>query len=265
MSNFNHFNGEAVFHNLAAKFVMRGEETYIIKDKKYVVKKGEYIIANNNTLAEVSIKKKALGLCVDISNRIVLEAINHHFKNKDFEEFVLSDKFLINTYNIKNTVLGSNLNQIACALSKRQQQDSFFNTELFYHLAESIILDQSKIFKQYSQLNFRKLFINQENFRALWQAKIYIEEHYMQNLKIKDLLPLACMSEYAFIRLFKTSFGLSPHQYLIQMRLKQAKRLLMQGELVQDVAIMVGFADMPSFSKSFKQHFKIPPSQLLSK
>jgi AraC-like DNA-binding protein len=62
--------------------------------------------------------------------------------------------------------------------------------------------------------------------------------------------------------LFKTTFGISPYQYVVQKRLVYARNCLQNGMIISDVAIKTGFADTPSFSKAFKKFFGIAPTKL---
>ena len=68
-------------------------------------------------------------------------------------------------------------------------------------------------------------------------------------------------TEYHFYRLFKSVFGISPHQKLVQNRLHFACNLLRSRKAtVTEAALSGGFPDVYSFSKSFKKHFGFSPS-----
>lgn len=260
-STFDKFEGETVFNHVAAKFVASGKETYFIKNKKFVVKKGEYIIGNNDVLSEVLIAEKTIGVCVDISNEVINEVAEHFFLNDDFKDFMCTDGFLINKYNIKNSLLGLKLNHLSDNLMRRNQLDDLLNSELFYSIGEAIVLDQSQIFEHYSKLNFRKIEVNDTNFLNLLNAKHLIDDCFLQALNIENLTDAANMSKFAFLRLFKTAFGISPYQYLLNKRLNYAKSLLEKGDPIHQIAFNIGYADTPTFSKAFKQNFGISPSK----
>ena len=92
----------------------------------------------------------------------------------------------------------------------------------------------------------------------------YINEHLHQDLKLVDLAAIAQMSPYHFLRLFKQSIGVTPHQYILQRRIEKAKCLLQQGELsIADVAASVGFCDQSHFTRYFKRIVGVTPKQLL--
>jgi len=262
ISEFEKYAGETNFSNVAAKFVVSGKESYVINHKKFQVKQGEYIIGNNNQLSEVSICENTVGLCIDISNQIISEILESVFENPDLKEFILTDKFLINKYNSENTSLGHKLNKMSASILT-QKNNCLLCNELFYSVGENIIHDQALIFEQLSKLNYKKQVVNEEVYRSLLNAKHYIDDSFLNSMNLDDLVHVAHMSKYSFIRLFKITFGVTPYHYILTKRLIYAKTQLMKGEKVFDVAIKAGFADTPSFSKAFKQHFGVSPSDFL--
>lgn len=260
-SELDAFNDLTTFKNVAAKFVLSGKETYYIKNKKFEVKSGEYIIGNNNQLSEVLITEKTLGLCVDISNELISEVLESMFENPDFAEFLLSDHFLVNKYNSSNTTLGYRLRELSKNLLSNHG-NPILNTELFYSIGENVVIDQAIIFEQISKLNYKNQFAGEDVFRNLLKAKDFIDDCFLEVLDLEQITQIAFMSKYAFIRLFKLTFGTTPYHYLIQKRLLFARDQIINGTLIADVALQTHFADTPSFSKAFKSHFGYPPSRL---
>ena len=81
-------------------------------------------------------------------------------------------------------------------------------------------------------------------------------------INIKDLAELCALSQTYFRRLFKKVYGLSPVQYLIDLRLDFASHLLQSGlYTVSETATRSGFADTKYFSRIFKSRFSISPKQ----
>ena len=70
------------------------------------------------------------------------------------------------------------------------------------------------------------------------------------------------MSSWHFIRSFKTITGISPHQYVLQQRIKKAQYLLQQNQIsISEIAATVGFCDQSHFTKYFKRIVGITPRQ----
>lgn len=101
----------------------------------------------------------------------------------------------------------------------------------------------------------------------LSRAIEHIKEHYgSRELSIKELAALSFMSEKNFRRLFAEAYGTSPFSYLQRFRVARAKVLLSDTEKsISDIAIFCGFADLYSFSHSFKKHTGISPREYREK
>ena len=65
-----------------------------------------------------------------------------------------------------------------------------------------------------------------------------------------------------FFRRFREIMGISPIEYRDNIRLEEAKRMILQGSSVKETAEAMGFPDMFTFSKKFKKHFQVSPSKI---
>ena len=100
---------------------------------------------------------------------------------------------------------------------------------------------------------------------SLVRAIEFIESHLFERLEISDLVATARTSQATLFRLFKRDLKVSPIEYVRNRRLDEARTLLKSKDYqVSDVALLVGYEDLSSFSKAFKVRFGIPPSQELS-
>jgi AraC family transcriptional regulator len=265
-SNFMKLETDCPFAGLGVKYVAYGEEIYYANDKKYRVNAGEYIIGNEFTKSHVQIDHKEMvqGLCIDISSEIISEVAEFHDVNgSELKEFLLSDQFFVNRYNVKNTSLGYTLNEINQKIKSGTFTNDLQQNELFYSLAESIITDQRFVFDHLSKLDFKRNVTNEEVFRAVFQAKSLIDEYITENLSLEKIAYQIGISKYHFIRIFKSVFGISPYQYQKRKRLELAKLDLMGGSEILTTAIRYGFPDAQTFTKAFKQQFGQTPGAII--
>lgn len=90
----------------------------------------------------------------------------------------------------------------------------------------------------------------------------YIEAHLDQPITLGELALRCNLSEYHFARMFRASFGLPPHQYLLARRLQRACQLLRLGALpLGEVALLCGFASASHFSNRFRQALGATPGE----
>lgn len=96
------------------------------------------------------------------------------------------------------------------------------------------------------------------------QAIHFIQNHIDQPLDVQILAREANMSTSSFHQYFKVVTGLAPVQYIKNLRLHLAKRLLLQGGYsVSEAAFKVGYSSASQFSREYKRLFQMSPSKSL--
>ena len=95
--------------------------------------------------------------------------------------------------------------------------------------------------------------------RAMKRVCEFIRMNYSQDLSLKQLSRVACLSPYYFQRLFLENIGVSPHDYLVQVRIRKARELLSEGHSIAGVAFETGFVDQSHFTSCFKGSTGITP------
>jgi AraC-like DNA-binding protein len=82
------------------------------------------------------------------------------------------------------------------------------------------------------------------------------------NVTLDELAEVAGLSKYHFLRQFSQVVGMTPGAYLRTLRLCHAARKLRTTNMpILEVALSVGFADHPSFSRAFARHMGMTPSE----
>jgi PAS domain S-box-containing protein len=91
----------------------------------------------------------------------------------------------------------------------------------------------------------------------------YIRQNYQQDISIEDLAKLSFLSVSALERRFKKYLSKTPKQILNEIRLENARRMLIEtSQPIMEIAHQCGFAEHSYFTKQFKALFGILPSQL---
>jgi AraC-like DNA-binding protein len=91
-------------------------------------------------------------------------------------------------------------------------------------------------------------------------ARSYINFHYTERITLDDLSHALSVNKYYLQKLFKRHMGISPNEYIIQMRLTRAKQLLRTTRLpVSQVSMDVGISNIGHFINLFKSHEGITP------
>jgi len=93
-----------------------------------------------------------------------------------------------------------------------------------------------------------------------------IHSEYMQGVTVQEIADRLNLERTYFSHLFKEKMGMSPKKYLLSYRMELAADLIANhGQSVSTTAVSVGYNDIYIFSKMFKQHFGVAPSQYKSK
>ena len=94
------------------------------------------------------------------------------------------------------------------------------------------------------------------------RVKNHIATNYMQDISLKELSDLVCMSEDSFSRFFKNKTGRTPNRYLIDYRLGIAARLLLTTKLsVAEIGYSCGFNTLSHFNRLFRESKGCTPSE----
>ena len=89
----------------------------------------------------------------------------------------------------------------------------------------------------------------------------YISDNYNQPITLEDVSDVACMTTNSFCRFFKKMTNKSFIQFLNEIRIRNATRLLIQDQLpVSEVCYTVGYNSITNFNKQFKQITGITPN-----
>lgn len=101
----------------------------------------------------------------------------------------------------------------------------------------------------------------EEGHAALARAADHITRHCTSDLKVEEVAASVGLSSSYLIRAFKARYGLTPHAYLINQRIRVGQQGLRQGQAIVDVALDAGFADQAHFQRVFKAHVAATPGQ----
>jgi len=96
--------------------------------------------------------------------------------------------------------------------------------------------------------------------RRVAEVVKYLEANAVQSLRLEDLAQMAGLSRYHFLRAFKTVTGVTPHQWVLRTRLRDAaQKLATCRSPVTEIALDAGFADLSNFIRSFRAEYGVSP------
>lgn len=123
---------------------------------------------------------------------------------------------------------------------------------------ETFLLLLSSLLEDYARLSPRASAVPTP---AVHAAEDYLRANYTRNVTLHDLALLTGRSPYQLIRSFSRQTGLTPHSYLLSLRVTAARELLERGLPPAQAALEAGFSDQSHLNRHFKRRFGLTPSQ----
>jgi AraC-like DNA-binding protein len=123
-------------------------------------------------------------------------------------------------------------------------------TQLFTCLA--------RVFRQHAHAKAATHTGNEPGHVARMQE--YLRANAQRNVRLQELAEITGFSKAYTIRSFRRLVGMPPYEWLLQLRIEKAKRLLQSGRPVSEVAASLGFADQSHFHRRFKRITGMTPA-----
>lgn len=95
----------------------------------------------------------------------------------------------------------------------------------------------------------------------LQRAAELMQDDSASPLSLSQLSAVAGLTPSHFVRAFSHHYGMTPHAYLLDRRIRHARSLLRQGQPLAEVALASGFADQAHFQRQFKRRVAATPGQ----
>lgn len=162
--------------------------------------------------------------------------------------------------------LSACLQQLAHFLRQSEAPLRLLGPDIFYTVAAQVLATQRDVFQQIQRLHACQRSTREELYRRMVLAQDFMQDHWQENLSVAQVARQACLSPFHFHRRFREAFGQSPGEWFRAIKLEKARALLASGRLtVTQVALSCGFADVFSFSKTYKRVYGVSPSGLVKR
>jgi AraC-like DNA-binding protein len=156
-------------------------------------------------------------------------------------------------------IVGQTLNEVSEIMLQLPYQKSFDRLNNFFRLMDIIGSSKSNI-SLASEEYLRKRFTPGNRRIALLHE--FLMNHYREEIDLKKLADLVHMAEGSLCRFFKMNVGTSIFEYLNQIKVEFACKLLMDPDMgVFDVCLDSGFNNLSHFNKQFRKITGVTPSE----
>lgn len=247
MSVFHYHNTYEIY------YLLEGQRYYFIKDRTYLVKKGDIILINK----------------YDIHRTLYASSNEHERILIKFKEDYLAkiNKNIVSEYNIFESlqngpnVLRLSINQqsfIENILSKLlSEYNSNFKESILY--TQTLLLELLINLNRYSSKAGNLTYPNPLHKKVSEIVK-FINENYYLDLSIELLAEKFSISTSYISKIFKEVTDTTIIQYVNNIRIKEAQKLLRNSTMnVTEISLEVGFNNLTHFGRVFKQKTNLSP------
>lgn len=230
-NNTKHYK-EHIHESFSIGINLEDKSIYTNKNKRYDLDVGMIAIVNANTIHSCNPVLKTPNLyymmyldekwCYGIQKSICKEGDRF----KAFPKDILQDKELYEKFKKLCETIFDDINYF----EKENELINFF-TELFSpYLDESTFTIDDPIFDK---------------------IVLHLKENYKENISLGELSKKFNLNSFYIIRLFKSQINMTPHAYLLNLKINRAKEFLKEGYSIVDTALECGFTDQSHFHRNF--------------
>ncbi len=227
-------------------YILRGKSKFQCNRKKVTADKGSLVVINSYELHEGK------------SETNDMDAIVMIFEMNAFSQELAGHNIIFQTLIEADETIQRLMLAIYQETQERQTAYKLIAKGMMYELITYLIRN----YAVESLTNSERIRRNR-NLERLNTVLVYISEHYSESISNQELADLIHLSEDRFNHVFKESIGISPLNYINEMRLKKAMSLLKKKEFsVTEVALSVGFQDFNHFGRLFRRYYQCTPSEV---
>ncbi|KZN49848.1 helix-turn-helix domain-containing protein [Pseudoalteromonas luteoviolacea] len=241
--------------------IFKGQSSLICAGKTLSLKAGDTLLMKADNFINRWLDSPQGNAVEFVGVRLTQSLIQSIYKNS------LPERFVGTHLNLKSSESGS-----AAVISNHKLLTGYF-TLLKQYIAQPDDMTDSLIALKVQELIeliiqadsssqvtplLSELFLpNQPKLQQVVQAHLY------SPLKVDEMAFLCHMSTSTFNRKFKQVYGTSANKYLVLKRLEKAEQQInTTNKRITDIALECGFEELSYFSRAFKQHFNITPTEL---
>lgn len=222
------------------QYVTKGEVHFELRGQRFTARENEFVLLDchepNHYWAEIPSQVKWFHFNGDATNPIM----EYIYKMNGNGHFFGRKAHTINRY----------VDDIMKTMKSEGENEIFFSQNIYHILCEAAIPSIDATLS------------SRDNMAVINKAIRFMQENFHQQIMIADIAEYVNFSLFHFTRLFKKIMLISPHLYLLNMRLTYAKKLLCETtDSIEDIAKKSGFQSSSYFIRAFKKATNLTPNK----
>lgn len=249
------------FNDLVVTSMLRGKKVmHLFEDPSFEYLPGETVIVPSNAEMKIDFPEatkdnptQCIALAID--NNIITNTLD--FLNEKYPKEGKSNLWKLdheNYFFYNNVELAGTINKlIKECMGNSLTKDAIADLTLQELIIRIIQTQTSKRFESERYIDSNS---------PITPAIAFIKNNIRETIQLKELSDKACMSPTSFYRYFKRELGMSPIEFILNEKIKYAKKLLSNPNInVSEVSYASGFEDANYFIRLFKKYEGVTPKQ----
>ncbi|MCF2679413.1 helix-turn-helix transcriptional regulator [Faecalicatena contorta] len=239
-------------------WIVSGEMEYHVNDRQYILKEGEGLFGNSNTLHSGYMKdgKECTYLSVTFHPRFLYGYENSILQTK-YVDYITENEEWASLHLEKNIIWHQEILYWVKKIYEMSQEPPV-DFELQVHM--QLLQIWQKLYQYFASLPEREK-KPQLHLQRLRDIVSYIQEHYAEEISLEEVAEQVNICKSECCRFFKKHMNMTIFDYILFLRIQKSLPLLKSGESVTEVAGRVGFSSPAYYGQIFKRYMKCTPRE----
>ena len=240
--------------------IMSGEIEYQVDDTTYVLRQGNGLFCNSNSLHSGHMYKgqNCTYLSITFHPRF-LYGYENSILNTKYVNFITSNELWASLVLEKSISWQKEV--LDCIkkiyeMSLKQPNDFELQTHML------LLSIWQRLYRHFSEQP-KPASKPKHHLQRLRDILAFIENHYNQEISLEDVAKTANICKSECCRFFKKHMGLTIFDYILYLRIQNSLPLLKKNDSITEVAAMVGFSSPSYYSQIFKRYMKCTPMEYI--
>lgn len=240
-------------HELQFCMVLEGEVDFYVNQSQFLLKKGEGIFINTEQLhmAKNHEKHNSTYICLDFHPRMI-SSFDHSIVETKYVQPYLKKKDFSYCLLFQDVQYQKQILDLIHAISQEYHSQDRDEMHIFIQLMTlwHILIQHYQTSETINTMN-----------PHVKKMMDYIRHHYSENIGLDDIAQHVTLARSTCCREFKQQMGYTLFEYLLNVRLQEASRLLLSTDSnITEISILCGFSNSSYFTKEFKRKTGLTPT-----
>ena len=246
--------------HLQISVCLSGSGVYTINSNSYQISKGDVVLLNRleNHKCIPDKETKTIFIFIDFSEDFIAPQGSSEFQYQYLQPFRYDSRKVVPWISHKEPVA------VEARRLVEELQVIYSNQKLGYELEMVALMKMimAKIRSYYLEKYPNEFLPKHLNSVGMNEALRYLNNHYMENIKINDIAKFLNVSESRFRHIFKEIMHINVKSYITLLRIAEVKKLLASTDMtIENIAFHCGFSNITHFYKIFQENAKVTPSE----